>query len=92
MMFPRYHFILSSAHLLFTTTCPHKAHTVVPIFTHEVSEAQRVALGLQGPSALHLVPAPVLLSGLRSLAASLLPGQWDRPVKARGAQPHGQGL
>ena len=31
MMFPRYHFILSSAHFLFMTTRLPKVHTVVPI-------------------------------------------------------------
>lgn len=66
-------------------------------FTHEISEAQRVALELQGPPALQLVPAPGRPSWPRSLVASLLPGRWDGPVEARGTQargtqPRGQGL
>lgn len=51
-----------------------------------------MALELQGPPALQLVPAPGCPSWLRSLMASLLPGRWDGPVEARGTQPRSQGL
>lgn len=71
--------------------CPRKAH-ICSHFTDEASEAQRVMPALwQGPSC--SAPGPRTCASVlaESLTAPLLPGRWDGPVEAHGAQPHGWG-